>query len=694
MTTDTDETRIADLLQQWETLHDQGSDVSAEELAQDRPELIPELNRRIKKLRATAWLNEPLEQEDERQTPHDFGLPDCLGRYQLESLLGSGGFGQVWKAFDPELNRSVAVKIPHPDRIEHNGDAQPFVEEARRVAQLRHPGIVPVHDVGQQDGIVYIVSEFVEGGNLADLIDDGKVDADKACKIIAKVAEALHHAHGRGYIHRDLKPANILLDSDGHPLIADFGIATAVDVDDTSLFGSLAYMPPEQLSGERVDSRSDIYSLSVVLFQMLTGDLPRQASSPSELKKSFESQPVVLIPPAIPSRLRHVCQRCLSVERENRYTTAKELADDLRSPKPTAWGLYGVSIATVLILIAALSGYLTSDLWRDRKSNPPPHSPVASGPKKTHASKATTAGFSTLTKHAGPVVEVALIPSLSLVASAGKDGSVRLTKMDGVVVSEIEHDSAVTMLAAIGEDRLATGDSEGVIRLWDVRENPPKELNKLTALSAAVTGIATNLNGDYLVASSADGKIVLYVMSFDPPRATPLHEAVGDVLVIQFTDTTNFAIGMSTNDEKPALFRAYYLNPEKGELHPTSNTPMVQTHHTTAMAVSDEGKFILSACTGSGIPTWRWEGKNFLAEGVFAEHSSPVTAVTVVPKGNRAVSADKHGIVRLWNLADQIEDSRVDAGSPVTSLWSSREFVVVGTASGEVRIWKLPPLKL
>ncbi len=694
MTTDTDETRIADFMQQWEALHESGSDVSAEELAKDCPELIPELNRRIKKLRATAWLNDPLDQMDERTTPLEFGLPDSLGRYRLESLLGSGGFGQVWKAFDPELNRAVAIKVPHPDRLAQGSDAQPFLEEARRVAQLRHPGIVPVHDVGQQDGIIYIVSEFVEGGSLSDRIDSGKISADKACEIVAKVAEALHHAHGRGFIHRDLKPANILLDVDGHPLIADFGIATSIDANDHSPFGSTAYMPPEQLRGEKVNARSDIYSLGVVLFQMLTGDLPRRASSPSELRSSFEKQPVPTIPPAVPPKLRQICQRCLSLDPAKRYATAKELSEDLRGSKTNSWGLYGISIVSVLVLLAAVGGFLSSDLWRDRETVSSPASLAKTDPAESHASPATSADYSTLTKHSGPVSDVALFPSLSLVASAGNDGSVRLTKLDGSVVARIEHDSPVTTLSIIGDDTLATGTDDGVIRLWDVRENPPQELIKLTALTASVTGIAANRDAEHLIASSSDGKIVLYVMSVDPPTATPLHPSTGNVLSVSFTGSTEFAIGMGTNDNTPALFRAYHFDPDTGELHPTSNTPMVQTHHTTAMAVSDDGEYILTACSGMGITVWRLEGQNLLAEGVYAEYGATVTAVAVIPGSNRVVSADEDGTVRLWRLQDQRQETRLVGGSPVTCLRASQKFVVIGTAGGEVQFWKLPPLEL
>src|SRR5690606_10612091 len=141
---------------------------------------------------------------------------------------------------------------------------------------------------------------------------------------------------------------------------------------------------------------------------------------------------------------------------------------------------------------------------------------------------------------------------------------------------------------------------------------------------------------------------------------------------VNFTDDNNFAIGMGTNDDKPALFRAYRLDPQKGELHPTSNTSMVQTHHTTAMAVSNDGEYILTGCTGLGIIVWRIEGKSVLAEGVFASHASPITAVSVVPGRLQAVSADEAGTVRLWDLSDQTEVARIVPDSVATCLSASQ----------------------
>ena len=165
----------------------------------------------------------------------------------------------MWKGYDLELHREVAVKLPKPGRL---NSTDLFMAEARRVARLKHPGIVPVHDVCREDGACFIVSEFVEGGNLRDQVAS-KINPSRAMQWVAEVAESLHYAHANGIIHRDIKPANILIDHHGRALLADFGIARSPTKSTAfaQSVGTLPYMPREQLEGKDPDARSDIYSL-------------------------------------------------------------------------------------------------------------------------------------------------------------------------------------------------------------------------------------------------------------------------------------------------------------------------------------------------------------------------------------------------------------------------------------------------
>jgi hypothetical protein len=287
--------------------------------------------------------------------PSDFGLPETLGRYFLESLLGTGGFGQVWKAFDPQLKRPVALKIPRRDKL-----AAPdhFLAEAQKVARLRHPGIVPVHDVGSQESVFYIVSEFIEGGSLADQLAKGTPWRTETLTLIADVADALHHAHERGFVHRDIKPSNILLDEHGKPFLADFGIAVTSQETDASSLGTLPYMAPEQLGEGKADVRSDIYSLGVVLYQLLTGRLPFDAADPGELRQKILTEPVGNCGDA-PGELLAVCKKCLAKNPAERFASASDLSAALRDvlgrPQRNGWraARWAMSLLIVLVVVGA-----------------------------------------------------------------------------------------------------------------------------------------------------------------------------------------------------------------------------------------------------------------------------------------------------------------------------------------------------
>jgi serine/threonine-protein kinase len=266
---------------------------------------------------------------------------DCVAdRYELEELVGTGGMSSVYRALDTLLERNVALKILHPHYEDDDEYVERFRREARAVAQLSHPNIVTVIDRGEDDGQQYIVFEYVDGDSLKQLVDrDGPLPARRAVELALQIADALAFAHHNGLVHRDVKPQNVLVTEDGEAKVTDFGIARSLDVEHGvtqtgTVLGTSNYLSPEQARGQTVTPATDVYSLGVVLYELLTGEVPFPGENfVAVAMKHINEPPPSLLQrrPDLPMRLVSTVERALAKDPANRFASMDALASELRA---------------------------------------------------------------------------------------------------------------------------------------------------------------------------------------------------------------------------------------------------------------------------------------------------------------------------------------------------------------------------
>ncbi|MDH3349739.1 MAG: protein kinase, partial [Desulfobulbaceae bacterium] len=267
-----------------------------------------------------------------------------LGPYEILSIIGQGGMATVYKAYQANMDRHVALKVLLPHLTDDVQFSSRFQQEVKFIAKLEHPNILPVYDYGESDGLVYLVMRLVEGGSLSDLIRKGKqLPLATVSNVLAQIGSALDHSHRNGIIHRDIKPANILIDHSDNCLLTDFGIAKVAEANSNftqtgHVVGTPSYISPELGRGEKVDQRSDIYSLGILLFQMLTGELPYHAETPLAIVLMHIQDP---LPPLLSKRpdlspeVEQVLFKALAKEADDRYSSTGELVESFKQALTT-----------------------------------------------------------------------------------------------------------------------------------------------------------------------------------------------------------------------------------------------------------------------------------------------------------------------------------------------------------------------
>ncbi len=367
---------IDQLLVHWEIMRERQQDVGAEQLCGERTDLIPEVQRRIEVLRSMDSVFETEQRDLEGWLSNESAvsgkLPTIPG-YELEAEVGRGGMGVVYRARQLGLNRAVALKMIVAAEHASSEQRSRFRTEAEAVARLQHPNIIQIHEIGQYNGLPFFSMEFVAGGSLAENLNRVPQPAVEAARTIETLARAVQAAHERGVVHRDLKPENILLTEEGLLKVTDFGLAKQVDIDSGqtqtgSVLGTPSYMAPEQAAGKtsEIGPASDVYALGAILFEMLVGRPPFQASTPYETIRQVLNQdplPPSRIQAETPRDLETVCLKCLDKRIDHRYASATELAEDLRRflagepimAKPSSVFGRGLKFARRRPAVAALS---------------------------------------------------------------------------------------------------------------------------------------------------------------------------------------------------------------------------------------------------------------------------------------------------------------------------------------------------
>jgi WD40 repeat protein len=620
-----------------------------------------------------------------------------LGRFQLLDRVGEGSFGTVWRARDMDLGRIVALKIPHPSVVSSAAAAERCQREARSAAQLRHPNIVRLYDVTTLAGVPVLVSDFIDGVPLKDLLEVKRLTFREAAALVAEMADALDYAHAQGLIHRDVKPGNIMVEtvSDraqegpaGRPILVDFGLALREEAEivmtlEGQVLGTPAYMSPEQAAGHghRVDRRSDVYSLGVVLYELLCGERPFRGSRAMLLHQVQyeEPRPPRRVNDKVPRDLETICLKTMAKEPRRRYGTAGDLAADLRrflrgepiEARPTGraerlwrWCRRNPTVAALVaaVFFSLTAGTTAALYWAIRASRgerdaleQAEHRRAAwlRSERQRYAAEINLAQQAWET--AQPLQMRTLLAGLARQGEGPDQRGFEWYWLDRLRQEELYtlggHTEQVRALAMSPDGRWLVSASGKTIKLWEVSTG--REQRALEGHRFPVFDLAFSPDGRWLASAGnlfqgfLPGEVKVWDLN-TRQAARALAGHTGPIQGLAFSrDSSRLAgVGGGLNPNGPARV---------GELNvwamPTGKQVLKETLNSASMVgvvFSPDGQHLATAGADMNVQVWDATVRRpplFTLSG----HTGPVLTVVYSPDGSRIASASWDRTIRTWD---------------------------------------------